>query len=200
MPDSNDNSFEVLLDGARNGRADSVNELIAYARDFVRRKAGIAFPPLLQRRVDASDAAQDVALEVVQTLSQFNGTTQAEFENWLRMILASRVLRFIRDHIAVQARTVRREHISDDVTMLSQLTSDLTPPHIAAERRECAETLSEIQSTLSEQACLVWIWRAEDKSIREICRKLQLKSVNEVARMLREVRTELKRYGLDRDS
>ncbi|MDB5388190.1 MAG: polymerase, sigma-24 subunit, subfamily [Planctomycetaceae bacterium] len=196
MSDSEVIPFSELLKGAREGRPDAVNDLMSFMRDFVRTKAGTTFPLFLRRRVDASDATQDVALEVIQVLSQFQGTTQAEFENWLRRILTSRILRMIRDNTAVQARSLRREQYPGSNSLLAEVSHSMTPPHVVAERREFVEKLPEIESTLSTRTCQTWIWRSEGMSMAEICNKLQC-SPKEVARMLREVRSELKRFGFD---
>ncbi|MBL8817342.1 MAG: sigma-70 family RNA polymerase sigma factor [Planctomyces sp.] len=61
--------------------------LVEKYRPFLKTIAAAEFPDLLKTRIDASDIVQDTLLRAHQQLSQFQGTTEAELQGWLRGIL-----------------------------------------------------------------------------------------------------------------
>ena len=62
-----------------------------------------------QAKVAVSDIIQDTFVEATQKLSQFSGTTIAEFNAWLRIVLTNNLRDAHRKYVDAQMRSVDRE-------------------------------------------------------------------------------------------
>jgi len=76
--------------------AEQVGGWLGRYRDYLRLLARLHLDPLLQGKVDPSDAVQEALLKAQQCLDQFRGTTEAEEAAWLRAILASTLAGLLR--------------------------------------------------------------------------------------------------------
>ena len=199
MSDPESLRFSQLLAAAREGSIEARNELLAFTREFVGRNAKVLFPPVLRRRADASDATQEVALDVVKILDQFRGSTKQEFFAWLGAILKNRLQRLLRENRTAQSRSLSREEYELDAPLFAALPENVTPPEARMEYRELCEKLHKVLPAVPAATRQAWIWRSEDVPMAEISRRLNC-TEKVVARMLREVRTELKRHGLGPES
>jgi RNA polymerase sigma-70 factor (ECF subfamily) len=85
---------------------------LARYRDYLRLLARLHLDPLLQGKVDPSDAVQEALLKAQQHLDQFRGTTEAEQAAWLRAILANTLAELLRRFTRQQRDVVLERSLS----------------------------------------------------------------------------------------
>ena len=122
-PDSQDT--QDLLDGARAGDAAAVDRLLARHRTAVRRMVQMRMDPVLGRRVDASDIAQDVLAEAHRRLKQYLKNPVLPFHLWLRQMAKDRLIDAHRRHRTAARRSLDREQPLEVRLPGNQSTRDL---------------------------------------------------------------------------
>ncbi len=131
---------EDLLANARRGDGDAVNRLLEGHRDAVRRMINLRMDPVLKRRVDASDIAQEVMIEANRRLRDYLHDPVIPFHLWLRQMAKDRLIDAHRRHRGAARRSIDREQplaaaASDQssLDLVAQLRdSQLTPAAAAA--------------------------------------------------------------------
>jgi RNA polymerase sigma-70 factor, ECF subfamily len=115
-----------LLDGARRGDAAAVDRLLARHRTAVRRMVQMRMDPVLGRRVDASDIAQDVLVEAHRRMKQYLKNPVLPFHLWLRQMAKDRLIDAHRRHRLAARRSLDREQPLDIRLPRDQSTRNLT--------------------------------------------------------------------------
>ena len=131
---------EDLLADARLGDGDAVNRLLEGHRGAVRRMIDLRMDPVLRRRVDASDIAQEVMIEANRRLRDYLHDPVIPFHLWLRQMAKDRLIDAHRRHRGAARRSIDREQplvaaASDQssLDLAAQLRdSQLTPAAAAA--------------------------------------------------------------------
>ena len=101
--------FRELLDAARTGCPESVNELIANSRDYLLLIANADLEIELHRKVGASDVVQETLVKARNELEAFRGESWAEFMGWLRAILKNDIRQVRRSFSGTAKRELNRE-------------------------------------------------------------------------------------------
>lgn len=147
---------EYLLNQARTGDVSTLGLLLESYRKYLRLLARIEIGRHLQGKVDASDVVQDVFLEANRYFSGFRGQAEAQFVQWLRQILASKLSNLCRRYLGTQARDVRLECAveADFDQSAHALVQILVDPHSSpsqqAMREEQTFQIAEAMSRLPE--------------------------------------------------
>jgi RNA polymerase sigma-70 factor (ECF subfamily) len=123
-PDSQDTL--TLLDDARGGDEAAIDRLLARHRVSVRRMVQLRMDPVLGRRVDASDIAQDVLVEAHRRLKQYLKNPVLPFHLWLRQMAKDRLIDAHRRHRIAARRSIDREQPLDVCLPRDQSTRSLT--------------------------------------------------------------------------
>lgn len=100
---------QELLDHARGGDAQAVEELLARHREPVRRMIDLRLDPAIVQRLDASDVVQDVLLEASKRLKDYLKNPAMPFHLWIRHIAKDHIIDAHRRHHQAQKRGVNRE-------------------------------------------------------------------------------------------
>jgi RNA polymerase sigma-70 factor, ECF subfamily len=100
---------EQLLAAVRRGHSDSLGMLLEQYRDYLYLIARARIGARLQARANASDVVQETFLLASRHFDQFAGTSEREWQSWLRSILRRRLLRLVRKQVIARKRSVRRE-------------------------------------------------------------------------------------------
>src|SRR5436190_4005304 len=100
---------DQLLDQARQGRAEAVEQLLARHREPVRRMIDLRLDPAIVQRLDASDVVQEVLLEASRRLQDYLRQPAMPFHLWLRHIAKDHIIDAHRKHHQAQKRGVNRE-------------------------------------------------------------------------------------------
>src|SRR5712691_9067964 len=100
---------QELLAKAQQGEPAAVDQLLARHREPVRRMIDMRLDRAIARRVDASDIAQEVLLEVSRRLRDYLDKPDLPFHLWLRHIARDHIIDAHRRHRKAQRRSVDKE-------------------------------------------------------------------------------------------
>src|SRR5213080_2429351 len=98
------NSPEIagLIERARAGDPQALNEIFARHRDRLRRMVELRLDWRLQARLDASDVVQDAYLEVVTRLPEYLRDPKLPLFLWLRLVVGEHLALLHRRHLGTQ--------------------------------------------------------------------------------------------------
>jgi RNA polymerase sigma-70 factor (ECF subfamily) len=145
---------EQLIQDAKGGRDQALGDLLDLYRNYLRLLARLEIGHRVQAKLDASDIVQETFLEAHRHFGQFNGKSEGEFVQWLRMILAARVANTLRHYLGTQGRDVRREeapvlNLDHSSMQIDQfLAASISSPSQQAVRRERAVLLADALEAL----------------------------------------------------
>jgi RNA polymerase sigma-70 factor (ECF subfamily) len=143
-----------LLERARAGDREALNELFTRHRGRLRRMVEMRLDWRLQARVDASDVIQDAYLEIAQRLDEYLRDPRLPLFLWLRLVVGERLTTLHRQHLGAQMRDARREVSlyrgalpeASSAALAAQLLGRHTSPTEAAVR---AERMLRLQEALN---------------------------------------------------
>jgi len=154
-----------LVHRARSGHVEALDELLGTIRPAVRRLAHQSLDRNNHptRRSDASDVTQATLLDVALGLSQFLGTTEPEFQVWLKQVIERNVLDEVRKHLAV-IRHAGKERSLDDLAagrdpIAARLTADQPTPSKGLMRSENEQMMQEVLSQLPDEIKMIIVLR-----------------------------------------
>jgi RNA polymerase sigma-70 factor (ECF subfamily) len=148
--------FDRLLDRARAREAAALGDLLEPYRNYLMILARLQIGPRLRCKADPADVVQECFLEAHRAFARFRGSTEAEFTQWLRQILAATLSHLIRRYRGTQARDVRLERrLADELerssrTLDGALVAKQSSPSHQAARREQALILADALENLAE--------------------------------------------------
>ena len=143
-----------LLQRARAGERQALDELFARHRDRLRRMVDMRLDWGLRSRLDASDVIQDAYLEVAGRLEEYLRNPTLPLFLWLRLVVGERLTTLHRQHLGTQMRDARREVSlyraalpeASSAALAARLLGKHTSPTQAAVR---AERLLRVQEALN---------------------------------------------------
>ena len=192
-----DDQTQTLLDNARAGDADAVNQLLDRHRRSVRRLVEMRLDRRVQQRVDVSDVVQDVMVEASGRLDKYLDDPAMAFHLWIRQIAWDRIIDTYRRHRVSAKRNMDREQPiavaagTDQSTMelAVQLRDPGVTPATAATQREIAKQVESVIELLNEQDReIILMHHYEHLSNLEIAEVLQLNPPAASMRYLRALR------------
>src|SRR3954453_6520576 len=152
------NSAETtrLLERARSGDKEALNQILARHRARLRRMVELRLDRRLQARVDSSDVIQEAYVEVVTRLDEYFSKPSYPLLLWLRLIVGERLLKLHRHHLGTQMRDAGLEVSiyrgalpeASSAALAAQLLGKHTSPTQAAVRAERMIRLQEALNTL----------------------------------------------------
>jgi RNA polymerase sigma-70 factor (ECF subfamily) len=171
-----------LLERARGGDAEAVDELLITNRRRLRAMVEMRMDPRLAPRVDPSDVVQETLLEAHRRLPEYFKEQPIPFYPWLRQLAWEKLVRLTQRHLAAQKRSVRREEplgpllTDDSVAMLAKrLVSTGAGPYRHVARAELRARVREALKELSNGDREVLVLRyMEQLSVEEICAVLEI--------------------------
>ena len=104
-----DLDITALIAASRRGDDAARAALLGHFREYLRLLADLHVRPLLQAKFDGSDIVQETCLQALQSLEQFQGTTEHQFAAWLRQVLANKGAWMARNYLGTKKRDVRLE-------------------------------------------------------------------------------------------
>jgi RNA polymerase sigma-70 factor (ECF subfamily) len=170
---------EQLLRRVRAGEAPALGQLLEKYRRYLALLARLQIGRWLQSKVDAADLVQETFLEAHRDFPQFQGTTEAEWVNWLRQLLATNLADLVRRYRGSQRRDVRLERqLAAELDQSSRvldgaLVAKESSPSQHAARHEQAVLLAEMLDRLPEAYREVLILhQLQDLSFPEVARRM----------------------------
>jgi|SRR5271170_5696683 len=145
-----------LLERARAGDKQALNELIGRHRARLRRMVELRLDRRLQSRIDASDVIQEAYVEVVRRLDEYLSEPSYPLFLWLRLIVGERLLKLHRHHLGTKMRDAEIEvsiyrgalPAASSAALAAKLLGKHTSPTQAAMRAERMMRLQEALNTL----------------------------------------------------
>jgi RNA polymerase sigma-70 factor (ECF subfamily) len=197
---------QQLLNGAKDGDSQAVNDLIERHRQAVRRLVQMRLDNAVARRVDASDVVQDVMFEASRRLEDYLQNPSMPFHIWLRQLAKDRVIDMHRRHRVAQRRSVDREqHVSnlghDDKSaadLASLLKDTELTPAAATVRKEMEQRFLQALNELDEDDReLIMMRHFEHLGNGEVAVALGLSAPAAGMRYLRAIRRLRESLGTD---
>ena len=156
LMENNSSDTMQLLERARQGDAEALNEIFTRHRDRLRRMVEIRLDRRLQARLDASDVIQEAYVEVVTRLEEYLREPRLPLFLWLRLVVGERLLKLHRHHLGTQMRDAGLEvslyrgalPAASSAALAAQLLGQHTSPTQAATRAERMLRLQEALNTL----------------------------------------------------
>lgn len=145
---------DELLERVRQGDAAAVEEIFALNRERLRRMVQFRLDRRLQGRIDPSDVLQDAFFEASQRLDGYLRQPSMPLFQWLRFLVAERLITLHRTHLGAHCRDAAREislfsgplPAASSAALAAQLIGNLTSPSEAAVR---AERILKLQEALN---------------------------------------------------
>src|SRR5262245_57368971 len=107
--DTNPSDTVALIERARAGDPQALNEIFSQHRERLRRMVEMRLDARLQARIDASDVIQDAYLEIVARLSEYLQNPKLPLFLWLRLVVGERLTTLHRQHLGTRMRDAGRE-------------------------------------------------------------------------------------------
>lgn len=151
----NASDTEQLLAKARRGSATALAQIIEEYRSYLIILARAQRRRYLQAKFGDSDVVQETCLQAHQNFGQFRGTSEPEFMQWLRTIMARTTAKMMR-HYSRQKRDVRVERqLEQELEQSSGNLANLLPspessPSQRAARRERAKVFADALTSLKD--------------------------------------------------
>ncbi len=181
---------DELIALCRQAGPEGLGPLCELYRNYLVLLARIEVGRHLQRKVDASDLVQEAFLDAHRYFTGFQGTTEAQFLEWLKTILAGKVSNNVRRYLGTQGRDIRRElndvaeafdRSGDRLAQLAHPTSDRPSQYVI--RREQSVLVANALQTLPEDYREVMILRHwEDLTFPQIATRME-RSVDSVQKL-----------------
>src|SRR5262245_23156089 len=156
LMDNNSADVVQLLEKARGGDKEALNELLTRHRARLRLMVEMRLDTRLQARLDASDVIQDAYVEGTERIEEYLRDPKYPFFLWLRLVVGERLLKLHRHHLGTQMRDAGREvslyrgalPAASSAALAAQLLGKHTSPTEAAVRAERILRLQEALNTL----------------------------------------------------
>lgn len=188
---------QQLLQHARAGDAQAVNELLERHRAALRRAVELRMDPVLQRRVDASDIVQDVLIDASRRLQNYLANPTLPFAVWLKHLARDRVIDAHRRHRVAGRRSLDKEQplvvdspSENSAADLGQQIADseLTPAAAAAWNEMERRFLAALDAADEQDRQIVMLRHFEQLSNQEVAQTLGLSEAAAGMRYLRAMR------------
>lgn len=180
--------FEALLDNARLGDRDAVNQLFQVIREDL--QLGPAkLPQWLRSRADQSDLVQDTIFLLFQRLDQFRGESLPEFLEWGRESHKHLTANYRRDQKALKRDATRevRDENNGEQPLTHRLPADQSTPSQQTIRAEYESLRKQEIANLPAQQREVMTQRDLGHGPSEIAKILQM-TPGQVAGLLKRGR------------
>lgn len=149
-------TFAEFLDALRAGDPIASDEFARRYRPWLTILARSQLGRRLSGKADHSDVVQLALLEAVKGIPQFRGTTEMEFEAWLRKVLAHALSHEIRRFAGTASRDLDREVSLDQeleqssMRLATVLAANDSSPSAVAARKEGALHLAAALARLND--------------------------------------------------
>jgi RNA polymerase sigma-70 factor (ECF subfamily) len=182
-----------LLDGAKQGDKQAVEQLMDRHRDSLHRMVECRLNRGVAARVDASDIVQEALLTASRRLSDYLQNPRMPFHAWLRQLASDRLNDVYRRQLADKRNVAREQHIANDarssLNPMAQIRDlELTPAAMLL-RKEFADRFRAAVDQLPEDAKEIILMRhAEQLSNSQAAELLGLSEPAASMRYLRALR------------
>jgi RNA polymerase sigma-70 factor (ECF subfamily) len=171
-----------LLAQARQADGEGLGALLELYRDYLGVLARARLGARLRGVVNPSDLVQQTFLEACRDFGQFEGTTGAQWQAWLRRILAHNLAALVERHVQARKRDVRRQVALDQGSgpagdswhMINSVPpSPGSSPSAQAQRREASAMMADRLARLPvPQREVLRLRNLEGLAFEEVARRM----------------------------
>lgn len=188
---------QQLLNDARDGKSEAVNDLLQRHREALHRMIQLRLDAKIRQRIDVSDVLQDVMVEANRRLQGYLEQPQMAFHLWLRQIAKDRIIDAHRRHRVSGKRSVDKEQPlaapSGDPESAMLLAANLRDPEMTpaavVAQQEMVRCVEDAIGKLDEQDCEIIVMRHyEHLSNQDVAQALGLSEPAASMRYLRAMR------------
>ncbi|MEM7557670.1 MAG: sigma-70 family RNA polymerase sigma factor [Planctomycetota bacterium] len=149
---SNDEQMRNLIAKARDGCAESQNELLSGLRSYLLFVAENKMESKLRAKAGKSDAVQQTMMQVAQKLGDFRGDNRAQLFAWVREILDNEVKQIRRSYQTEKRNVAREVAVEPDNSHEAgiDLSAQLLTPQSAALLKEETQAIQAAIASLPE--------------------------------------------------
>ena len=153
MTSSSGDGIDGLLRQGREGGQEAIGRLLEGCRSYMKLLVNVQLGRTLRVKVDPSDLVQEAFLEAHRSFQSFRGTTEAELMDWLRRILASRLVAVLRRYGAKRRDVHLERRLSEELKRSSEAAEALvrlgSSPSKDVARQEDAARLAAVLEQLA---------------------------------------------------
>ena len=113
-----ENSWEAKIIAARNGCDESLAWIIQQLRDYLLLVARSQIGHQVRSKFSGSDVVQMSLIDASNSISQFNGSSEAEIRAWMKEIILHNLTDESRRYTRTKRRAIGREQSMDQVTLV----------------------------------------------------------------------------------
>jgi RNA polymerase sigma-70 factor (ECF subfamily) len=168
-----------LLQAARTGDSQALGRLLELYRNYLHLLARLQVDRRLRAKADPSDLVQEAFIAAQRTFAEFRGNTEAELVEWLRQIMASKLVDLARRFLGTRRRDVRLERqLAEDLgnssrALGAELLARQSSPSERAVRREQAVLLADaIKSLPSDYGEVIILRHLEGLPLAEVAARM----------------------------
>jgi RNA polymerase sigma-70 factor (ECF subfamily) len=168
------------IQAARAGDGQALGQLLELYRNYLGLLARLQVGRRLRGKADSSDLVQETFLAAQRTFAQFRGQTERELAEWLRQILASKLVDLARRYLGTARRNVRLERqIVDDLDDSSRALGEALParessPSERAVQREQAVLLADaIKALPADYGEVIILRHLEELPLAEVAARME---------------------------
>lgn len=163
--------FAILLQRARNGSIEDIEQLLARTEERLRRVVDTRLGARLRASLRCSDVLQNSYLAMLDALPRFSGTTEDDFVQWVARIIENDIRRqhrwFRAKKRAAPSRTSQRNLLAEIL-----MPTTPTPSQEFASREEQAQLLAALKRLEPDHAKVLELTAFEDLSHREVAERM----------------------------
>jgi len=164
-------SNDPLLDRARTGDADALEELIRRHERAIGERIRRLLPPALMRRLGVSDILQETRLTAHARIGALENRGDAAFRNWLYAIADRKARRAVQRHRDVRMRSFARE-VTQGGRTPGVPSGARSPSVIASAREDVAAVRRTLDALSPDTREVLRLCCAEGLSIREAAARM----------------------------
>lgn len=191
MTDIDETNTEQLIQKARDGDTDAVDQLFERHRRRLRGMVDVRMDARLGRRVDPSDVVQETLVVAYKRLDDFLANRPLPFYPWLRGLAWNHLVDLHRRHVGSQKRSMDREAylgINDNsaLMLVGQLSASSMSPSQKLMRKELKQRVMETLDAMPEDQREIIVMRhLEGMSVDEIAAAMDMPSGTVMSRHFR---------------
>ncbi|MFK8115299.1 MAG: RNA polymerase sigma factor [Rubripirellula sp.] len=180
-----------LIDDARLGSSESLDELLEFYRPYILRLAEDTIAPWLRPKLSASDVTQGTIVLAWDRFTQFEGETSSDFRAWLLAIFRNHLRDGVRRYRYSDKRKIDREEAEVSPTLHGNVVD---PADLVAEEESVQRLLACIESLPEESRSIVRLRYVKGMSFMAIsgelgcsadkARRVWLSAIDELAQRL----------------
>ena len=146
--------FAIELGQAREGSSEALSGLLGRYRNLLLWTAIQSMNSDLLTKAGASDVVQETMLEAVRDFANFCGSSDEQWQAWLRQILANNLANFDRQYQQTSKRAMGREQSIDDQSAVRRDAESIVQrepmPDVQVIEKERAEAVRSAMVSLPE--------------------------------------------------